>query len=185
MLEKFDAFIAGALHVPLKFLCKLTGRSNYFFAITTMILSVLIHAIYYSNRILTGKFDFSDGFFWPFVVIVGVAMIRLFHNDRRRVGSGPDTISLSQFNYPNWVLIRSLLVGLNTFNLTTAALSGEVYAVLPSTASLLWVIAVYFAADTMPRGKGWLQKIAKRIVTSAKKPIKLPSLNPAPPPIPS
>ncbi len=184
MYEKIDEFIASILHIPLSFFCKLTGRSNYFFAKATMICSMLLHMFYYSYLLSLGKFGIVDGFLWPINFVFCIIMILLFRLDQRKVESSSTTIIRSQFAGHSWLFFRVFVSIMNSINIFIDLLGNEKYIALSALALLLWAIAVYFAADTTPRGKGWFRQKAESLARTIKN-IKVPSLNPAPPPIPT
>lgn len=183
MIETIDGFFAGVLHKVLVVLCKLTGRSNYFFAISALIVSFLVKFLYYGIRFSEHKFGVMSGFSWVLDIIFTALFIKLYCNDRKTVESGSETLNLSRFNSPIWQFLRVFYVVSNLGWLVSDVLVSE--NSLSSLSGIVFAISIYFAADTIPRGKGWLAKTIRKIVTAAKKPVHIPSPIPLPPPIPS
>ncbi len=182
MYDKIDEFIASILHIPLSLFCRLTGRSNYFFAMAAMVCSFLISLLYYAIRLTIGKFDLTDGILWAFGSIYCIMLIILFRIEEQTIMSNSSTVNKSQFGENGWWFIRVVIGIANLIILFLKLLSSDKYIALSNLALVLWSIALYFAADTTPRGKGWLQQRVKSL-TKAIKNLKVPSLNPAPPPI--
>lgn len=183
MIETIDGFFAGVLHKVLIVLCKLTGRSNYFFAISALIVSFLIKFLYHGIRFSEHKFGVMSGFSWVLDIIFTALFIKLYHTDQKTVECRSEALNLSRFNGPIWQFLRVFYVVSNLGWMVSDVLVGENY--LSSLSGIVFAISIYFAADTMPRGKGWLAKTMHKLITAAKKPMHLPSPIPHPPPVPS
>jgi len=180
---KIDQFIASILHVSLSFLCKLTGRSNYFFAIAVVIFSELVTTLYYFYKYSIGKFDALDGLVWLAIFMAFIMLILLFRKDQQNLESGSDAKLKSEFNGDGWIVIRLGLGTINLFFLITDLLNSDKFHALVDLSWLLYSVSIYFAADTIPRGKGWIRQKAETLAKAVKN-IKVPSPNALPPPVP-
>lgn len=181
LISKFasllDQFFAFLWKYPLSFLCKHTGKDNFFFAKVAVVLATALYII----SVLDELFYHHNPFSLLFFLLIWQKWMRnsysLYCRTEDKVNSSTNPVITFHMTADEWFDLRlkriicSLMPLVPVFTLWNASL-------------LFYAASMYFASDFHPGSKSWVRQKLESLVEAARR-VKLPSLLPAPPPVPS
>ena len=170
MIGALDRFGFAIWHVPLKFLCKVTGRSNFFFARVAWCFALIFVGLwaYVARDVLS-------------IALLGIWLLMTFSRLRMITDAEEAAEATSEVIelHAEGVFHRLLGMFLALYIGIPAALTTSPDYFFNIAGWLCWSASFYFQEDIQPRSKSPLKRAVEWL---AAHPIRLPSFNPAPQP---
>lgn len=186
MLDTADALFFKMWSYPLKFLCRLTGKSNYFFAKVAMAISFILFWI--NNLIDIMKYSLGidllgtalNIFITFFVYLPIVNQIR--NDEKTNSNINSDTTFYSPLH--GYFFFRTFLMIAAIVFIPTNLITYSFNNVVGNVSMALIAAGIYFALNNHPGKKSWVKIGIEKLAEAVKK-IHIPSPIPSPLPAPT
>lgn len=159
VISYIDAFFAWVLQWPLKFLCGISGKSNFFWARAALVASTAAMTVNIYQHTPGNAITLAlSVFFYMAVYTLAVALIWLMILDIERTSTDQAVMSQSEFSLR---ITRGPIMLVALLLIMIAPLSGSVTMLLSGS-------ALFFATDRQPPAKTWQRRAAQKLLEHAK-----------------
>lgn len=186
MLDSADALFSKMWSYPLKFLCGLTGKSNYFFAKLALTLSFIflwtktlleITESSLGDNVIGISLGIFITLFMYLPICVNIAIDERINSENKS-----DSIHYSQLH--NLIGLRIFFTFAPLVFLPSSVLMYDFVDIINHLWALLLAASIYFALDNRPGKKSWVKIGIDKLVEAVKK-IHIPNPIPSPIPVPT
>lgn len=183
LLDIIDNTFVWLLHKPLQLLCGLTGRSNFFWARSVLLIGCALLTTPCFNLALRTRSPFIAGMCVPVVAMSFLFYLffaSLYSEIEQRMGAQGDTYAQVPLTERQWSTLSALrcmiLLPAVLAILMPGSLIGKIGTVL---GILLLDISLYFATDFHPPRRSWLRRTVDKLKALVRR-LSQPAITPSP-----